>query len=416
MSLLISTGHLGPECLANKVAIVTGGGRGIGLEASRALLWLGARVVIAEIDLQAASAAASELANDWGADRVLAVPTDVADDAAVVRLLETTLSAFGAVDAVLNNATAAPTGDAVWETAIADWDRSYAVNLRGPALLARACLPGMIERGSGVFACVSSAGGPYQAAYESLKAAQIALSSALDAELSGTGVVAFTIGPGLVPTATAVAAVQRLLPRLGLSGAEFLELTRSTRISVEAAGAGFAAAIAMADRYAGQEISSTQALADAGITLPELPVPFPLPGGDTVAPAPAPIPDSIAVPDLALRCGRVRRFDDRFADDRTLPDLVIEFELDGESDALLRVVPRDVEQDRAGSQHRSAIVGDLRQISAFGLVHRLRIVCLDGTEMSVGGRPNARLAWWISFRPGSVAPTGGAAARSSRTA
>ena len=211
------------------------------------------------------------------------------------------------MDVVLNNATAAPTGDAVWETAIADWDRSYAVNLRGPALLARACLPGMIARGSGVFACVSSAGGPYQAAYESLKAAQIALSSALDAELSGTGVVAFTIGPGLVPTSTAVAAVQRLLPRLGLSGAEFLELTRSTLISVEAAGAGFAAAIAMADRYAGQEISSTQALADAGITLPELPVPFPLPGGDTVAPAPAPIPDSIAVPDLALRCGRVRR-------------------------------------------------------------------------------------------------------------
>ena len=137
-----------------------------------------------------------------------------------------------------------------------------------------------------MFVCVSSAGGPYQAAYESLKAAQVALASSLEVELSGTGVVAFTIGPGLVPTQTAVAAVQRLLPRLGLSGAEFLRLTRSTLISVEAAGAGFAAAIAMADRYAGQEISSTQALVDAGITLPEVPV-FPLPGGEPELPTPA---------------------------------------------------------------------------------------------------------------------------------
>jgi NAD(P)-dependent dehydrogenase (short-subunit alcohol dehydrogenase family) len=305
MRLLISTGHLAAGCLAGKVAIVTGGGRSIGLEASRALLWMGSRVVIAEIDQGAAAAAELELAGEWGADRVRAVPTDVADEASVAQLIETVHGTFGAVDVVLNNATAAPTGDAAWETAIADWDRSYAVNLRGPALLARACLPGMVERKSGVFVCVSSAGGPYQAAYESLKAAQVALAGSLEGELSGTGVVAFTIGPGLVPTQTAVAAVQRLLPRLGLSGAEFLRLTRSTLISVEAAGAGFAAAIAMADRYAGQEISSTQALVDAGITPPEAPV-FTLPGAEPELPAPA-ATTTLAVPaELAVRCRRVR--------------------------------------------------------------------------------------------------------------
>lgn len=305
MSLLISTGHLAAGCLAGKVAIVTGGGRSIGLEASRALLWMGSRVVIAEIDQEAATAAESELAGEWGPDPVRAVPTDVADEASVAHLLQTVHGSFGAVDVVLNNATVAPTGDATWETAIADWDRSYAVNLRGPALLARACLPEMIERKSGVFVCVSSAGGPYQAAYESLKAAQVALVGSLEGELSGTSVVAFTIGPGLVPTQTAVAAVQRLLPRLGLSGAEFLRLTRSTLISVEAAGAGFAAAIAMADRYAGQEISSTQALVDAGITPPEAPV-FPLPGAGPELPTPA-ATTTLAVPaELAVRCRRVR--------------------------------------------------------------------------------------------------------------
>ncbi len=305
MSLLIATGHLAPTCLAGKVAIVTGGGRSIGLEASRALLWLGCRVVLAEIDREASASAESALAGEWGAGRVRAVPTDVADEGAVARLLETVSSMFGAVDVVLNNATAAPTGDAAWETAIEDWDRSYAVNLRGPALLARACLPGMVERKSGVFVCVSSAGGPYQAAYESLKAAQVALASSLEAELSGTGVISFTIGPGLVPTETAVAAVGRLLPRLGLSGAEFLRLTRPTLISVEAAGAGFAAAVAMADRYAGQEISSTQALVDAGIALPEAPA-FPLAGTEPGLPALDAAPALAKPEELAARCRQVR--------------------------------------------------------------------------------------------------------------
>jgi len=275
--MLIAEGSLARDCLAGQVVVVTGAGRGIGFEAARSLLCLGAHVVIAEIDEAAGRAAHAALAREWAPERVQSVPTDVGDEHAVARLVETVEARFGPIDVVLNNATAAPTGEAVWETPVADWDRSYAANLRGPALLARAVLPGMIERGRGVFVCVSSVGGPYQAAYESLKAAQVALANALDAELSGTGVVAFTIGPGLVPTPTAVAAVRRLIPRLGLGAQEFLSMTAATRISVEAAGAGFAAAIALADRYAGQEISSTQALVDAGVELPDTPVEFPVP-------------------------------------------------------------------------------------------------------------------------------------------
>ena len=277
--MLISTGRLARGCLDGRVAIVTGAGRGIGYEASRALLWLGARVAIAEIDEPAAKHAQAELATEWGGDRVLSVATDVGDEASVSRLVQAVEARFGAVDVVLNNATFAPTGAAAWETPLSDWDRSYAANLRGPVLLARACVPSMRRRGRGVFACVSSVGGPYQSAYESLKAAQVSLANALDAELDGSGVIAFTIGPGLVPTATDVEAVGRLVPRLGLSGAEFLDMTRDVVLSVEAAGAGFAAAVAMAERYAGQEVSSTQALVDAGIALPDAPVEFPVPAG-----------------------------------------------------------------------------------------------------------------------------------------
>ena len=266
--MLIATGSLPPNPLGGKVVIVTGAGGGIGFEAARSLLWLGACVVIAEIDEACGRDAEAHLAATWTYDRVLFVQADVADEASVVRIREAAEHRFGKVDVVLNNATFSPVGTAVVETPIATWDRSYGVNLRGPVLLARAFLPGMLARKSGVFICVSSTGGPFLAPYETLKAAQLALANSLDAELADTGVVAFTIGPGLVPTRTATEAIKLLAPRLGMTPEGFWAQNAGAVLSVEAAGAGFAAAVALADRYAGQEISSSQALVDAGIELP----------------------------------------------------------------------------------------------------------------------------------------------------
>lgn len=279
---MIASGTLHPTTLAGHVAIVTGAGGGIGFEAARALLWLGASVTIAEIDEAGGKAAAERLTEELGHSRVMFVGTDVGDPESVARMVSATEARFGAVDIVLNNATVAPAGLPVTETPIIDWDRSYAVNLRGPVLLARACLPSMVSRGHGVFVCVSSTGGPYLGAYETLKSAQLTLADTLDAELAGTGVTAFTIGPGLVGTPTATAAIQRVAPRLGLSLDEFYLMNRGAMLSVEAAGTGFAAAIASAAQYAGQEISSSQALIDAGIDIPEE---VELPAGVRLAPA-----------------------------------------------------------------------------------------------------------------------------------
>jgi NAD(P)-dependent dehydrogenase (short-subunit alcohol dehydrogenase family) len=265
--VLIATGRLGRDALAGNVVLVTGAGGGIGFEACRSLLWLGASVVIAEVNASAGQDAEKRLTGEWAADRVAFVPTDVGDELSVQRLVDAVEGRFGKVDVVLNNATFAPFGASVAETSIDVWDRSYAVNLRGPALLARACLPGMIARKHGVFVCVSSTGGPYIAPYETLKAAQLALANSLDAELDGTGVIAFTIGPGLVPTQTALTAIEKLAPRLGMTVEGFWATNRGAVLSVEAAGAGFAASIALAERYPGQEISSSQALIDAGIEL-----------------------------------------------------------------------------------------------------------------------------------------------------
>jgi NAD(P)-dependent dehydrogenase (short-subunit alcohol dehydrogenase family) len=265
--MLITGGKLDRAALADDVVVVTGAGGGIGFEAARSLLYLGARVVIAEIDATSGRDAEAQLAAESASDRVMFVPTDVSDEPSVRHLREATLERFGRIDVVLNNATYAPAGAAVAETPIEVWDRSYAVNLRGPALLARAVLPAMIARKRGVFVCVSSTGGPFLAPYETLKAAQLALANSLDAELADTGVIAFTIGPGLVPTRTAMEAIEVLAPRLGMTVEKFWSDNRGAVLSVEAAGTGFAAAIVLAERYAGQEISSSQALIDAGIDI-----------------------------------------------------------------------------------------------------------------------------------------------------
>ncbi len=264
--MLIEQGVLGRKTLAGRVAVVTGAGGGIGYEASRALLWLGAQVVVAEIDKRNGKGAVARLANEWGKRSAMFVETDVGDERSVERLAKQVMREYGRVDVVINNATVAPLG-AVTDTPIGAWDLSYRVNLRGPVLLARAFLPAMVARGWGVFACVSSVGMAYMGAYESIKAAQVHLANTLDAELADSGVVALTIAPGFVPTETALASIPRLAEMMGIGMDEMQRMIQGATISVEAAGVGFAAAVALAERYRGQEISSLQALHDAGIDL-----------------------------------------------------------------------------------------------------------------------------------------------------
>jgi NAD(P)-dependent dehydrogenase (short-subunit alcohol dehydrogenase family) len=266
--MLIATGRLTRQSLADQVAIVTGAGGGIGFEAARALAWLGARVIVAEVNGHMGKTAAEAITRELGAGAAVFIHTDVGDARSVEQLAQEATRLFGKVDIVLNNATFARLG-AVKDVSIQDWDASYRVNLRGPVLLARAFLPGMLARNYGVFVCVSSTGAAYMGAYETFKAAQVHLANTLDAELESTGVVAFTIGPGLVPTPTAQAGVAQLASMLGMSAEEFWTMNAGAVISVEEAGAGFAAAIALAEQFRGQETLSLQALKTAGIPLPD---------------------------------------------------------------------------------------------------------------------------------------------------
>jgi NAD(P)-dependent dehydrogenase (short-subunit alcohol dehydrogenase family) len=264
MTMVISQLGLKPDTLHGETVIVTGAGGGIGYETARALLWLGANVVIAEIHHQNGRKAEYALEGEFGKDRVLFVQTDVGEEPSVKNLYNLSSMAFGKVDAVINNATVAVLGQ-VKDLAIEEWDKSYHVNLRGPVLMAKIFLPDMIQRDHGAFACVSSTGTAFLGGYETFKAAQVHLANTLDAELESTNVIAYTIGPGLVPTETASKAVAQLAPQMGMSVEAFFEMNKGAVLSVEEAGAGFAASIVFAEKFRGQEISSIQALKAADI-------------------------------------------------------------------------------------------------------------------------------------------------------
>jgi NAD(P)-dependent dehydrogenase (short-subunit alcohol dehydrogenase family) len=269
MDLVISKGSLKQGQLTGKTVLLTGGGGGIGLETARALIWLGAKVVIAEIDRKSGEAAEKALSAEFGAGKAFFIETDISNEKSVERLCRQAGQKVGCVDVIFNNATIAPIG-AAHTVGVNKWDKSYGVNLRGPVLLLERLLPAMLIRKSGIIVFVPSSGAaPYMGAYEVFKTAQVELCNTLAGELESSGVLTFSIGPGIVKTDTASRAIEQIAPLHGKSVAEFFEMNKAVLISPEEAGAGFAAAVALAERYNGAETSSLQALADAGISIAE---------------------------------------------------------------------------------------------------------------------------------------------------
>ena len=265
--MIVSKSNLTKESLKGEVAIITGAGRGIGYQAARALVWLGANVVIAEIDEKNGKVAEENINKEFGVEKAFFVRTDIGNEKDIDKLAETMLKKFGKVDIVLNNATVFPMG-AVKDTPVESWDFSYHVNLRGPVILARKFLPAMLERKHGVFVCVSSSGAaPYMGAYEVFKTAQVELSNTISTEVEGTGVYAFTIGPGISKTPGFIEGGGKVATLMGMSLDELFELNKNAQIYPEAAGAGFAIAIVLARKYHGQETSSIQVLRETGIPL-----------------------------------------------------------------------------------------------------------------------------------------------------
>jgi NAD(P)-dependent dehydrogenase (short-subunit alcohol dehydrogenase family) len=268
--------RLSREALDGQVAVVTGAGRGIGREAARALAWLGARLVIAELDEDGGQTTEALIREAGGV--ALFVPTDVSDAGSVNAMAERVWSAFGDVDLLINNAIACPVAPVV-EMDVGTWDRVIAINLRGAFLTCRAFLPSMLDRGRGTLVnMVSTDAMPGLAAYIASKQGLAGFTQSLATEVGEQGIRVIAFGPGMVDTPGIRDAAPDLAPLLGITATEFLQVPLHTAYAglMPAAHAGVATAYLvaeLADIYHGEIVNGYTVLERAGvIAAPALPI------------------------------------------------------------------------------------------------------------------------------------------------
>jgi NADP-dependent 3-hydroxy acid dehydrogenase YdfG len=188
--------------LAQGVCLVTGGGSGIGLAITRALLGEGARVAIAGRHQDRLDAAARELNSG---ERLLAIVTDVADPTQVSNLVDQVSQRWGRIDLLVNNAGLNIKQRRIRELTPETWRLLVAANLDGAFYCIQAVLPQMLERGDGVIINISSVAGKRPsplggAAYAAAKAGLRALGICLAAEEKDSGIRVCNIYPGEVDT------------------------------------------------------------------------------------------------------------------------------------------------------------------------------------------------------------------------
>jgi NAD(P)-dependent dehydrogenase (short-subunit alcohol dehydrogenase family) len=185
----------------HRVAVVTGASSGIGARCAEKLAERGARVAVFARSAEALRAMAAR-----HEDRMLAVSGDVANEAAIARLFDEAESRFGPCDILINNAGMIDPKP-LTATSADDWDRMFAVNVRGAFLCARRALPSMIARRTGAIVNVASISGvvgpekfPGYVSYCASKAAVISMTEALAVEVKEHGVRVNCVSPGSVDT------------------------------------------------------------------------------------------------------------------------------------------------------------------------------------------------------------------------
>ncbi len=173
------------ESVQGKVAVITGGGSGIGLAMATRFASEGMKVVLADIEKDALDAAVAGLAAT-GAEAI-GVPTDVADGAAVEALRDAAVDRFGTVHLLCNNAGVG-TGGLSWNQSVADWEWVLGVNLWGVVHGIRAFMPILLEQGEGHVVNTASMAGlsspPMMAIYNVSKHAVVTLSETMFGELA----------------------------------------------------------------------------------------------------------------------------------------------------------------------------------------------------------------------------------------
>lgn len=204
-----------------RVALVTGGGRGIGRSLALALSQAGHDVAIVGRSGAALEATAQELAQHGV--RTLAITCDVSDRNQVDAVVQQVTGALGTVDVLVSNAGIAPSMRFA-DTSDDVWHQTMAVNAAGPFYLCRAVLPAMLAQKWGriliIASTASKVGYRYSAAYVASKHAALGLSRALALEVARSGVTVNAICPGFVDTDIARAAVDNIVEQSGRSAAD----------------------------------------------------------------------------------------------------------------------------------------------------------------------------------------------------
>jgi len=188
--------------LSGQVAIVTGGGRGLGLAVAEQLASLGASVVVASRNAPELDDVVRAIRKAGG--HSLAQTADVSDDRQVQELALATERWVGPATILVNNAGVVEPLSLLWRSDPALWLRNIGVNIGGTYLPIRALLPGMLERGFGRIVNISSGSAtrpsPGWTAYSAAKAGVVQLTRSLALELEGTGVSACAYNPGAMDT------------------------------------------------------------------------------------------------------------------------------------------------------------------------------------------------------------------------
>jgi 2-hydroxycyclohexanecarboxyl-CoA dehydrogenase len=189
--------------LQGKVAVITGGGGGIGSAAARLFAEAGALVALIDLDRAAMTSVAAQVANKTSVEGVRAFTADLSVEAEAARVVQEIVAAFGTIDILVNNAGIRryePVADAPWDT----WDAIMRVNLMSFVSMSRAVLPVMRAKKSGSIVNVSSTYALYgrkgMGAYDATKAAVLSLTRTLAFEEAEYGIRVNAICPGFTRT------------------------------------------------------------------------------------------------------------------------------------------------------------------------------------------------------------------------
>lgn len=185
--------------LDGRVAIVTGGGGGIGGAICRAFVAEGCRVVVADVDRAAAEGTARPLG-----DAAVAIACDVSDPAAAERATATALERFGALHVLVNNAALFTEDSTVETISLEDWNRTMAVNLTGAVLMSKYAIPALRAAGQGSIIHVASqlgqVGKAGRAWYCVAKAGLIHLAKTMAIDHAADGIRVNSLSPGPIGT------------------------------------------------------------------------------------------------------------------------------------------------------------------------------------------------------------------------